>query len=168
MNQQQGGGQERHRRAGTENVPGIVGMAKALTIATENMESNNRHHQDLRDRLIKGITEKVDRVYLNGHPMLRLPNNVNVSFEYVEGESILLNLDMMGIAASSGSACTSATLEPSHVLMSMGMPVELAHGSLRLTIGTANTEEDIDYLVSILPGIVEKLRAISPLAGISR
>lgn len=163
--QQQGGGQERNRRAGTENVPGIVGMTTALELAVENLESNNRHNTQLRERLVKGVLGSVPKVRYNGHQTKRLPNNVNLSFEYVEGESILLNLDMMGVAASSGSACTSASLEPSHVLMAMGIPVEIAHGSLRLTLGASNTEEDVDYVVSLLPGIVERLRAMSPLAA---
>lgn len=163
--QQQGGGQERNRRAGTENVPGIVGMTTALKLAVENLESNNRHNTQLRERLVKGVLGSVPKVRYNGHQTKRLPNNVNLSFEYVEGESILLNLDMMGVAASSGSACTSASLEPSHVLMAMGIPVEIAHGSLRLTLGASNTEEDVDYVVSLLPGIVERLRAMSPLAA---
>lgn len=163
--QQQGGGQERNRRAGTENVPGIVGMTTALKLAVENLESNNRHNTQLRERLVKGVLGSVSKVRYNGHQTKRLPNNVNLSFEYVEGESILLNLDMMGVAASSGSACTSASLEPSHVLMAMGIPVEIAHGSLRLTLGASNTEEDVDYVVSLLPGIVERLRAMSPLAA---
>lgn len=163
--QQQGGGQERNRRAGTENVPGIVGMATALKLAVENMEANNRRAVQLRDRMVDGVLSRVPKARLNGHPTQRLPNNANFSFEYVEGESILLNLDMLGVAASSGSACTSASLEPSHVLMAMGIPVEIAHGSLRLTLGLSNTEEDVDYVVSILPGIVERLRAMSPLAS---
>jgi len=163
--QQQGGGQERNRRAGTENVGAIVGMTAALQIAVDRMESNNGHVAKLRDKLIGGVLSSVPKASLNGHPTQRLPNNANVSFEYVEGESILLNLDMMGVAASSGSACTSASLEPSHVLMAMGIAVEIAHGSLRLTLGTSNTEADVDYVVSILPGIVERLRAMSPLAS---
>jgi cysteine desulfurase len=163
--QQQGGGQERNRRAGTENVAGIVGMAEALKLAVEHMESNNKYLTRLRDKLISGVLSRIKGAHLNGHPTLRLPNNANFSFEYVEGESILLNLDMMGVAGSSGSACTSASLEPSHVLMAMGIPVEVAHGSLRLTLGTGNTEEEVDHVVSILPGIVEKLRAMSPLAS---
>lgn len=163
--QQQGGAQERNRRAGTENVAGIVGMTTALKLAVENMESNNQHLLGLRERLVEGVLSGISRSHLNGHPTQRLPNNANFSFEYVEGESILLNLDMMGVAASSGSACTSASLEPSHVLMAMGIPVEIAHGSLRLTLGISNTEEDVDYVLSILPGIVGRLRAMSPLAS---
>jgi cysteine desulfurase len=164
MPQQSGGAQERHRRAGTENTPAIVGTAVALKLAVENMKSNSQHCQRLRDRLIEGITAKIKRAHLNGHPTMRLPNNVNFSFDYVEGESILLNLDFAGVAASSGSACTSASLEPSHVLTAMGIDAQRAQGSVRLTVGQHNTEEEIDYVLSILPGIVEKLRAMSPLA----
>ncbi|MBI2864701.1 MAG: cysteine desulfurase NifS [Chloroflexi bacterium] len=164
--QQQGGGQERNRRAGTESVATIVGMAKALEIAATGREEYNRHCQRLRDRLIESILSRIERSYLNGHPTQRLANNANLSFEYVEGESILLNLDMLGIACSSGSACTSASLEPSHVLMAMGVPVEIAHGSLRLTVGSKTTDEDVDYVLSHLPGIIQKLRAMSPLAEV--
>ncbi|MDP2661004.1 MAG: cysteine desulfurase NifS [Dehalococcoidia bacterium] len=163
--QQQGGGQERNRRAGTENVAGIVGMVTALKLAVDSLESNNERIKRLRDRLVDGVLTKVARSRLNGHPTRRLPNNANISFDYVEGESILLNLDMLGVAGSSGSACASASLEPSHVLMAMGIPVEIAHGSLRLTLGTRNTEEEVDYVVSILPAIVERLRSMSPLAS---
>lgn len=163
--QQQGGGQERNRRAGTENTAGVVGMVTALKLAVDSMESNNEKVRKLRDRLVEGVLSKVPKSRLNGHPINRLPNNANFSFDYVEGESILLNLDMLGVAGSSGSACTSASLEPSHVLMSMGIPVEIAHGSLRLTLGTGNTQEDVDHVVSILPGIVERLRSMSPLAS---
>ena len=161
--QQTGGGQERHRRAGTENVPGIVGAATALRMAEERKLTYNAHCGRLRDKLISGILARVERTRLNGHPTQRLPNNVNVAFDFVEGESILLNLDFAGIAASSGSACTSASLEPSHVLMALGVPVEVAHGSLRLTVGIDNTEEEIDHVIEVLPGIVNKLRAMSPL-----
>lgn len=162
--QQQGGGQERNRRAGTENTAGIVGTAVALKMAVEHIESYNQHCQRLRDRLIQGISSSIEKARLNGHPSLRLSNNVSFCFEYVEGESILLNLDFAGIAASSGSACTSATLEPSHVLMAMGIPVEVAHGSLRLTVGAQNNDEDVDYVLSVLPGVIQKLRQMSPLA----
>ena len=161
--QQLGGAQESERRAGTENVPGIVGTAVALRLAVENRESNSRHCQRLRDRLIEGIRAAVKETYLNGHPVMRLPNNVNISFRYVEGESILLNLDLAGVAASSGSACTSGSEEPSHVLVAIGLPPEIAHGSLRFTVGVSNNDEDVDYVLSVLPGIVEKLRAMSPL-----
>ncbi len=162
--QQAGGGQERERRAGTENVPGIVGAAKALQITAENREANNRHSSALRDRLIEGILGEVDGGVLNGHPEQRLPNNVNVSFKYVEGEAILINLDLMGIAASTGSACASGAAEPSHVLLATGLAPELAYGSLRLTVGPDNTQEDADYVLSVLPGIVKRLQAMSPLA----
>ncbi|MBI4301240.1 MAG: aminotransferase class V-fold PLP-dependent enzyme, partial [Chloroflexi bacterium] len=165
MPQQTGGGQERHRRAGTENTAGVVGTAVALQMAAERKDSNSAHCRRLRDRLIQGIQSTIDRSRLNGHPTQRLPNNVNFAFEFVEGESILLNLDMAGVAASSGSACTSASLEPSHVLIAIGLSAEIAHGSLRLTVGIDNTEEEIDYVLSLLPGIVAKLRAMSPLAA---
>jgi len=162
--QQHGGGQERGRRAGTENTAGIVGLATALKLAYDRLETHNAHVSKLRDRLIDGIL-KIPGAYLTGHPTNRLPNNASFVFDYVEGESILLSLDMMGIGASSGSACTSASLEPSHVLKAMGVPIERAHGSLRLTTGSGNTEEDIDLVVEVLPGIIERLRAMSPLAG---
>lgn len=163
--QQSGGSQERYRRAGTENVPGIVGTAVALDIAARDLESNVDHCKSLRDRLIEGIQSKIGHVHLNGHPIQRLPNNVNFSFEYVEGESILLGLDFESIAASSGSACTSASLEPSHVLMAMEVPSDIAHGSLRLTVGIENTEEEVEKILEVLPGIVERLRALSPVTG---
>ncbi len=168
MPQQSGGAQERHRRAGTENTAGIVGTAVALKLAVEGMEHNRLHCQRLRDRLIEGVKATITRAHLNGHPTLRLPNNANFSFDYVEGESILLNLDFAGVAASSGSACTSASLGPSHVLTAMGIDAQSAHGSLRLTVGSDNTGEEIDYVLSILPGIIEKLRAMSPLAESSK
>jgi len=162
---QQGGSQERKLRAGTENVPGIVGLGKAAQQAKLEMDNRIAHVQGLRDRLIKGIQEKITDIKLNGHPDIRLPGNVNFSFLYIEGESLLLNLDMKGIAASSGSACTSGSLDPSHVLLAMGMNHETAHGSLRLSLGTANTEEDVDYCLEVLPQIVEKLRSMSPLGA---
>jgi cysteine desulfurase len=162
--QQSGGAHERNRRAGTENVAGIVGTAAALKLAAERRQSNGHQCQGLRDRLIVGIQSKIKRAHLSGHPTIRLPNNASFCFEYVEGESILLNLDFAGVAASSGSACTSASLEPSHVLVAMGIPEEIAHGSIRFTMGPDNTEEDVDYVLSIMPGIIEKLRAISPLS----
>lgn len=159
-----GGGQERKRRAGTENVPGIVGLAKALEMATESLQERGKATAALRDRLVQGVLERIPRTRYNGHPTDRLPNNASFCFEFVEGESLLLNLDLSGVAASSGSACTSGALEPSHVLLAMGLPHEIAHGSLRLTLGRENTEEDVDYVLEILPGIVSKLRAMSPLA----
>ncbi|MBI2847243.1 MAG: cysteine desulfurase NifS [Chloroflexi bacterium] len=162
--QQVGGGQERNRRAGTENTAGIVGTGVALGLAAEHMDSYNEHCRKLRDRLIKGISSRIGGAYLNGHPTRRLANNVNFCFEHLEGESILLSLDLAGVAASSGSACTTGSLEPSHVLTAIGVPANLARGALRLTVGHDNTEEDIDYVLSILPGIVEKLRAMSTTA----
>jgi cysteine desulfurase len=163
--QQQGGAQERNRRAGTEDVPGIVGMGVALKLAAENMNSYNQQCSRLRDRLIKGVMSSIERASLTGHPTQRLPNNASFCFEYIEGESILLHLDMEGIAASSGSACTSASLEPSHVLTSMGIPEVLAHGSVRFSLGWDNTEVDVDRVVSTLPPTVKKLRAMSPFAA---
>lgn len=158
-----GGEQERRRRASTENVPGIVGFGKACEIALDTMGGESERLRALRDRLIKEILEQIDHVRLNGHPTQRLPNNVNVSLEFVEGESILLQLDLAGIAASTGSACSSSVLEPSHVLLALGLPHESAHGSLRFTLGREITEEDIDYVVERLSKIVERLRAMSPL-----
>ena len=158
-----GGEQERKRRASTHNVTGIVGFGKAVELAAEGMEKETRQEIFLRDKLISGILERIEDTRLNGHPVHRLPNNVNVSVAYIEGESMILNLDMEGIAVSTGSACTSASLEPSHVLTAIGLPHELAHGSLRLTLGRATTEADIDRTLDVLPGIVKKLRAISPL-----
>ncbi len=164
---QQGGSQERNLRAGTENVPGIVGLGKACEIAKQEIDERIAHVAALRDKLIKGIQEKVTDIKLNGHPTMRMPGNVNFSFLYVEGESLLLNLDLKGIAASSGSACTSGSLDPSHVLLAMGLTHEVAHGSLRITLGRSNTEEDIDYCLEVLPQIVERLRAMSPLGAFS-
>lgn len=158
-----GGGQEGNRRAGTENVPGIVGMGKAIELAYEDLEEKNARLIKLRDSLIQKIFDNIDYVRLNGHPTKRLPGNVNVCFEFIEGESLLLSLDMEGIAASSGSACTSGTLEPSHVLLAIGLPHEIAHGSLRLSLGDFNTEEEVDYVVEKLVEIVARLRAMSPL-----
>ncbi len=160
---QTGGGHERNRRAGTENVPHIVGLATALKLAHESRESENQHISALRDRLVEGVLARVPEAQLTGHPTQRLPNSASFTFKFIEGESILLNLDLAGIAGSSGSACTSASLEPSHVLLAMGIPVEVAHGSLRLTLGRENTEEDVDYVLEVLPGVIEKLRAMSPL-----
>ena len=158
-----GGAQERNRRAGTENVPGIVGMGKAIELACGNMEANNRRMCALRDKLIKEIPERIPEVKLNGHPTLRLPNNVNYSIKYIEGESILLMLDLNGIAASSGSACTSGSLDPSHVLLAMGLTHEVAHGSLRMTLSDETTEDEIDYVLEVLPKVAERLRRMSPL-----
>lgn len=158
-----GGAHERNRRAGTENVAGIVGLAEALRLAVAEMPERRPRIEALRDRLIDGILDRIQHVRLNGHRARRLPGNANFSFEFIEGESLLLNLDLAGVAASSGSACTSGSLEPSHVLLGMGLCHEIAHGSLRLTLGRENTAEDVDYVLGILPGIVEKLRAMSPL-----
>jgi len=160
---QTGGAHELNRRAGTEDVAGIVGLATALKLAQEHRGENNRKLIALRDRLIEGVLSSLPDTQLTGHPEERLPNNASFTINYVEGEGMLLGLDMMGIAASSGSACTSASLEPSHVLLAMGIPPEVAHGSLRLTLGHENSEEDVDYLLEVLPGIVERLRSMSPL-----
>ena len=160
---QTGGGHERNRRAGTENVAYAVGLATALRLAYEESEEANARIARLRDRLVAGVLARIPHSQLSGHPTRRLPNSASFLFEYVEGESILLNLDAMGVAASSGSACTSGSLEPSHVLMAVGYPHEVAHGSLRLTLGKENTVEDVDYVLEGLPGIVEKLRLMSPL-----
>ena len=158
-----GGAQERGRRATTENVPAAAGMAAALRKAVENMEENGMRLIAMRDRLIRGILDKVPYSRLNGHPLQRLPGNVNVSIPYVEGEAMLLRLDLAGIAASSGSACTSGSLDPSHVLLAIGLPHEIAHGSLRLSLSDGNTEEEVDEVLSVLPGIVETLRGMSPM-----
>ncbi len=158
-----GGAQERSRRAGTENMLGIVGLGRAIELATENMEKNNAYETALRDKLIHGILDTIPDSRLNGHPTRRLPGNVNVCIRYIEGESLLLLLDMNGIAASSGSACTSGSLDPSHVLLAIGLPHEIAHGSLRLTLNHLNTEEEIDRTIQALKPIVERLRAMSPL-----
>ena len=144
-------------------MPYIVGLATALKLAYEEAEENNRRIANLRDRLIAGVLERIPDVHLNGHPVQRLPNNVNFTFKSVEGEAILIQLDLLGVAASSGSACSVGAVEPSHVLTAMGVPPEEAHGSLRLTLGRENTEEDVDYVLEVLPPIVERLRAISPL-----
>ena len=158
-----GGQQERRHRAGTENVPAIVGLGKAVELAGREMRKEAERLAYLRDKLIKGLGEKIDHIRLNGHPARRLPNNVNVSVDFVEGESMLLNLDLEGICASTGSACSSASLEPSHVLLALGLPAEQAHGSLRFTLGQENTEADVERVLEVLPGIVTKLRAMSPL-----
>lgn len=158
-----GGAQERGRRAGTENLAGIVGLAKALELAVAEMDSKTAGIRDLRDYLIKEVTSRISHVRLNGHPQHRLPGNTNFSFEFVEGEAILLSLDLKGIAASSGSACTSGSLEPSHVLLATGLCHESAHGSVRFTLGKENSRAEIDYLLAELPRIVERLRSMSPL-----
>ncbi len=165
---QHGGSQERKLRPGTENVPGIVGLGKAADLARIELNQRISHLTNLRDKLIKGIQEKISDIKLNGHKENRLPGNVNISFLYVEGESLLLNLDLKGIAASSGSACTSGSLDPSHVLLAMGLTHEVAHGSLRLSLGRGNTEDDINYCLEVLPQILERLRSMSPLNANSK
>ncbi len=159
--QQHGGTQERNRRAGTENVAGIVGFAAAMRAAYENFDQINGHSALLRDRLIEGILSRVDNAVLSGHPTSRLSNNASFCFENIEGESILLALDQRGVMASSGSACTSASLEPSHVLMALGLPAHFAHGSLRLTVGKDNTMEEVERVLVELPSIIEKLSSLS-------
>jgi len=158
-----GGHQEGGRRAGTENIPGIVGLGKACEIVNRDMESQSKHITKLRDRLYKGIIDKLDHVKLNGHTINRIPNTLNLSFEFIEGESLLLNLDLEGIAVSSGSACTSGSLKPSHVLTAMDITPEIAQGSLRFSLGLGNTEEDVEYVLGVLPEIVNRLRSMSPL-----
>jgi len=158
-----GGEQEKRRRAGTENVPGIVGFGKACEIAMLNMEKEAKRISGLRDKLIEGLMKKIPEVKLNGHPTRRLPNNVNVSVKYIEGESMILNLDMEGVCASSGSACTSGSLEPSHVLMSLGLSHELSHGSVRFTLGRNTTEAELNIVLEKFSEIVDRLRKLSPL-----
>ena len=158
-----GGGQERKRRAGTENVPGIVGIGTATARAIRTMEERTKKEAELRDYLISRVLEEVPYTKLNGHPERRLPNNANFSFRFIEGESLLIMLDMKGICASSGSACTSGSLDPSHVLLAIGLPHEIAHGSLRLTLSEETTKEEIDYVVESIKEIVTKLRNMSPL-----
>lgn len=157
-----GGAQERNLRPGTENVPGIMGLATALELAVAEQPQTHKHLVRLRDKLIDGLTALPD-VILNGHRQQRLPGNVNVSILRVEGESLILSLDMAGIAGSSGSACTSGSLDPSHVLMAMGLDHQTAHGSLRLTLGKSTTEDDIDYVLSVVPGVIDRLREMSPI-----
>lgn len=158
-----GGGQERARRAGTENIAGIVGLGKAIELATENLQEHVDKMTVLRDKLIEGLL-KIPYSKLNGPTGdKRLPGNVNIGFEFIEGESILLSLDFEGVCASSGSACTSGSLDPSHVLLAIGLPHEKAHGSLRLTLGDASTEEDVNYVIEVLPSIIQRLRDMSPL-----
>lgn len=158
-----GGAQESNRRASTENVPGIVGLGSACEIAMAEMKEESEKLLNFRDSLIKGLFATIPDIILNGHPTLRLPNNVNVSVKYVEGESMLLHLDLKGIAASSGSACTSGSLDPSHVLLAIGLTHEVAHGSLRFSLGRLTTEKDIEYVIETLPPIVANLRAMSPM-----
>jgi cysteine desulfurase len=161
---QHGGHHEKNLRAGTEDVPGIMGLARALELACEEMETEAQRLHELRDRLQEGLMDRIPDSLLNGHPVKRLPHLLNMSFENVEGESILLSLDAVGIAASTGSACTSGTLEPSHVLTAMGIPPEIAHGSLRFSLGRVNTAEDIEYVLEKLPPIIERLRQMSPFS----
>jgi len=158
-----GGGQERGLRSGTENLPGIVGFGKAAEIAKEEMPTESGRLKTLRDKLIKGLLDNIPRSFLNGHPTKRLPNNAAVRYSFIEGESILLDLDLKGVAASSGSACTAKTLEPSHVLRAIGLKHEEAHGSLLFTLGKQNTEEEVDYVIMMMPDIVKRLRKMSPL-----
>ncbi len=158
-----GGGHERGMRPGTENIPGIVGLGKACQIAEENLEKNMEYVSSLRDRLIQGVLGKIEQSYLNGHPTKRLPNNANFRFSSIEGESLVLQLDAKGINASTGSACSSKKLEPSHVLMAIGLKEVDAHGSLRISLGTENTLQDIDYTIDAIDEVVERLRSMSPL-----
>ena len=158
-----GGHQERNKRAGTENVAGIVGMAKAIELAYYNLEKHNERIKNLRDYYIAQVKEKIPYIKVNGDMENRLCGNANISFRFIEGESLLLNLDLVGICASSGSACTSGSLDPSHVLLAIGLPHEIAHGSLRISIGKYNTKEEVDYLVQNLVEIVSRLREMSPL-----
>ncbi|MCX6785377.1 MAG: cysteine desulfurase family protein [Candidatus Komeilibacteria bacterium] len=157
-----GGGQEAGKRAGTENVAGIIGLVYALKLAQENLAKENKRLIALRDKLIKGLL-KIPKTFLNGHPLNRLPNNVNVTILDIEGESVILHLDRLGIACSTGSACTSRTLDPSHVIIALGHPYEVAHGSLRFSLGHGTTALEIDYVLKVLPGIVKKLRQMSPV-----
>jgi cysteine desulfurase len=158
-----GGGQEKRRRAGTENVPGIVGLGKAIELATADIGATGQRLRALRERLREGIVKSIHHTRFTGHPEQRLPGNLSVCFEYIEGESLLLLLDQHGICGSTGSACTSASLEPSHVLLAIGLPHEIAHGSLRLTLGDSNTEQEVDYVLEVLPKVVDRLRQMSPL-----
>ena len=157
-----GGAQERNKRAGTENVAGIIGLDAALQLAVDGMDERNAKLEKMRDRLIDGLL-KIERSRINGDRVHRLPGNVNMCFEGIEGESLLLRLDLKGVSASSGSACTSGSLDPSHVLLAIGLPHEIAHGSMRLSFSDDNTEEDIDYILEIVPEIVSYLRSMSPL-----
>ncbi len=162
-NNQFGGAQERGRRGGTENVPGLVGLGRAIELATSDLPAHMARQTALRDRLIDGILAEIPDCRLNGHRTQRLPNNVNVSVRYIEGEALLLRLDLAGIACSSGSACTSGSLDPSHVLLAIGLPHEVAHGSMRMTLGDGTTDRDVDTVLTVLPQIVRKLREMSPL-----
>ncbi|MCK4285457.1 MAG: aminotransferase class V-fold PLP-dependent enzyme, partial [Candidatus Lokiarchaeota archaeon] len=158
-----GGGHERGMRPSTVNIPGIAGFAKAAEIAKEELGNEMERHIKLRDKIIKWVTENIEDSFLNGHPKIRLPNNVNLGFKYIEGESIVLDLDMEGIATSTGSACSSESLDPSHVLLAIGLKPEEAHGSLRVSLGRFTTEKDVEYFLERLPPIIERLRKMSPL-----
>lgn len=158
-----GGHQESGRRAGTENVAGIAGMGKAFELAAVDMKAKNDYIRGIRDNLEDAVVDTIPEVQVNGHPEKRLPNTTNISFKFVEGESLLISLDLKGVALSTGSACTSGSLEPSHVLQAMGIPHEVIHGSLRFSFSSMNTKEDVEYTMEVLPGIVEKVRAMSPL-----
>jgi cysteine desulfurase len=158
-----GGGQEKGRRAGTHNVPGIIGMAKAFDLAAERMSDDATREAALRDRLWQGLSGSIESIYLNGDPLRRLPGNLNVRLDGIEGEAMILMLDMEGICVSSGSACTTGSLEPSHVLLAMGIPAEQAHGSLRITLGRSTSQDDIDHFVNVFPPIVKRLREMSPV-----
>ena len=158
-----GGGHEKKMRPSTENIPGIAGFAKAVELARDEMAGEIERQTKLRDKIIKAIIENIEETYLYGHPTIRLPNNVNIGFKYIEGESILLSLDLEGIGASTGSACSSKSLEPSHVLLAIGIKTEDAHGSLRISVGRFTTEEEVDYFLKKLPPIIERLRKMSPL-----
>ena len=158
-----GGAQERGRRAGTHNTPGIVGFGKATELAKAKLSQRSQKERELRDYLITRVLKEIPYTRLNGHPTKRLTNNVNFSFRFIEGESLLIMMDQKGICASSGSACTSGSLDPSHVLLAIGLPHEIAHGSLRLTLSDANTRDEIDYVVEQLKSIVDRLRSMSPL-----
>ena len=159
----EGGAQERGKRGGTENLPAICGMAAALEDACKGMDERAKRVSGMRDRIIDGIVQNIPHVLVNGDREKRLPGNINICFEGIEGESLLLRLDLEGICASSGSACTSGSLDPSHVLLAIGLPKEVAHGSLRLTLDEENTEQEVDYLLKVLPGIVSGLRDMSPV-----
>ncbi|MFR5684926.1 MAG: cysteine desulfurase family protein, partial [Clostridia bacterium] len=158
-----GGYQEKNKRAGTENVPAIVGMGKAIELAYQDLEEHTRKIEKLRDYYVEEVRKRIPYIKINGDLEKRLPGNSNISFRFIEGESMLLNLDLKGICASSGSACTSGSLDPSHVLLAIGLPHEIAHGSLRISIGKYNTKEEVDYLLDNLTKIVERLRNMSPL-----
>lgn len=160
---QNGGHHERKRRAGTLNVPGIVGFAKAVEIAAGHMRKSDKHMRKLTKRFLGGLQKELKEIYLNGHPEARLSNTLNISFRYIEGESLILNFDLKGISASTGSACTSGSLEPSHVLTAMGVPPDIAQGSIRFSFGHENTMEDVEYCLAEIPPIVKRLRAMSPL-----